>query len=51
MEENNIEKAVEIADKLVELQIETNRLIESDQEVIDGCKNLISKCDKILNSN
>lgn len=50
MEENNMDKAVEMADKLVDLQVETNKLIESDQEVIDGCKDLISKCDKILNS-
>lgn len=50
MEENNIDKVAEIADKLIDLKVETNKLIESDQEVIDGCKNLISKCDKILNS-
>ena len=50
MEENNNDKVVGMADKFLELKAETNKLIESDQEVIDGCKDLINECNKILNS-
>ncbi len=50
MEENNKEKVMEIADKLVDLKIETDKLIQSDQEVIDGCEKLIRECNNVLNS-
>lgn len=50
MEENNKQAVIEIAEKLIDLRIATDELIQSDEEIIENCNTLINECDNILNS-